>query len=198
MGDSPLTKPRNYVGRLCKWRHTYTIRQEKKYEGENKSHMETMEEFNPDEDIVSLFFLHNAEESERCTFRTEKLRSFLTDPNLYTLPVDGGDARAKFIAVVDQRSKSDASSRGSYRVCKGPLTAIRLDEELKRKVRWNSPPNALGPLTQPTDCESSLLDQRFSRPHQSQSTRQPMAGSSHNTQPTPGPEPSIGGVGDVV
>jgi hypothetical protein len=111
------------------WNPIFTTRREDtQYADENKPWIEGLDL----EDGVVRCFMKSYDESDACLPRVDKVEQYCFGATLEALEAEKGGINEPVIAWLDERSSDGGRERArSYR---GPLTARRLYQELKRPV----------------------------------------------------------------
>jgi hypothetical protein len=112
----------------CEWNPIFATRREDvKYDVENEPLIESRDA----EDGVVRCFMKSYDESDACLPRADKVEEFCFGATLAALQVEKGEV-GEPIAWLDERSSAGGEERA--RGYRGPLTARRLYQELKRPV----------------------------------------------------------------
>jgi hypothetical protein len=115
----------------CEWNPIFaTRRQDIKEANENEQFIETREV----EDSVVRCFMKSPDESDACLClpRADKVEGVCFGASLEDLQAEKGEPSKRSVAWLDERSS--AAGKEHARAYRGPLTAPRLYQELKRPV----------------------------------------------------------------
>jgi hypothetical protein len=104
------------------------------------------------EDSVIRCFMKSPDESDACLHRVDKVEDFCFGATLEALQAEKGEASKRLVAWLDERSS--AVGKEYARAYRGPLTAARLYQELKRPV---SCPDSVPYLPPVGSCGKSKL-----------------------------------------
>jgi hypothetical protein len=111
------------------WNPIFTTRREDtQYADENKPWIEGLDL----EDGVVRCFMKSYDESDACLPRADKVEQYCFGATLEALEAEKGEIDGPIIAWLDERSSDRGLERA--RIYRGPLTARRLYQELKRPV----------------------------------------------------------------
>jgi hypothetical protein len=132
-------RPNLSLGSFCVWNPEFYVRNEIKYEREDKSNLDQIEEqwdLDPEEDIFDFIFLQDSDPANQWSREMQKLRSFWVGASRKAVKDGDGEAGTKAAAILDQRSRfnSEEDPRGDSKQCVGPLTPHRLYKEWGRSV----------------------------------------------------------------
>ena len=138
--DERKGRPDLLLGSSSIWSPGFLIRDELKYEREDKSNLEQIEEQwdpIPEDDLFDFIFLRKPEQADRCSRETQRLRSFWAGATMKALKDGDGEAGMMKVAIlhrgVGPRTDADA---GDSRRGESALTSQRLYQEMSRKVSW--------------------------------------------------------------
>jgi hypothetical protein len=133
----------------CEWNPIFsTRRRDVKDANENEPFIETREV----EDSVIRCFMKSPDESDACLHRVDKVEDFCFGATLEALQAEKGEASKRLVAWLDERSS--AVGKEYARAYRGPLTAARLYQDLKRPV---SCPDSVPYLPPVGSCGKSKL-----------------------------------------
>ena len=145
----------------CEWNPIFaTRRQDVNYAIENEPFIEGREV----EDSIVRCFMKSYDESDACLPRADSVEEFCFGASLGALQAKKGEASERFVAWLDERSS--AAGKEEARAYRGPLSAQRLCQELKRPVRmaeFELPPlsSNLPPPHSPTSRSLQVKGQRI-------------------------------------
>lgn len=120
-----ISSPFLNLTKLCEWNSTFGTRREDVSYKENEA---LVDRFPDDESMIRLF-MKSYDESDACPPRADKVENFCFGATLEALQEQVGGLEA---ALLDDRGS--AGGKEQARKYKGPLTARRLYQELKRPV----------------------------------------------------------------